>query len=98
MANKTINLNRSASSGTYIIGKIVCDATADYDLNNSDVTCRIYVRKDNDDTLLTIKTGGIPCLAFNLVQYRREPVIMPFSLFIDGSRRSFRLCAVQRIR
>lgn len=58
MANKTINLNRSASSGTYIIGKIVCDATADYDLNNSDVTCRIYVRKDNDDTLLTIKTGG----------------------------------------
>lgn len=58
MANKTIELNRSASSGTYIIGKIVCDATADYELNNSDVTCRIYVRKDNDNTLLTIKTGG----------------------------------------
>ena len=58
MANKTIELNRSVSSGTYIIGKIVCDATADYELNNSDVTCRIYVRKDNDDTLLTIKTGG----------------------------------------
>lgn len=58
MANKTIELNRSASSGTYIIGKIVCDATADHTLNNSDVTCRIYVRKDNDSTLLTIKTGG----------------------------------------
>lgn len=58
MANKTIELNRSVSSGTYIIGKIVCDATADYELNNSDATCRIYVRKDNDDTLLTIKTGG----------------------------------------
>ena len=58
MANKTIELNRSASSGTYIIGKIVCDATADNEKNNSDVTCRIYVRKDNDSTLLTIKTGG----------------------------------------
>lgn len=58
MASKTIELNRSASSGTYIIGKIVCDATADYEKNNSDVTCRIYVRKDNDSTLLTIKTGG----------------------------------------
>ena len=58
MANKTIDLNRSGTSGTYIIGKIVCDATADYDLNNSDVTCRIYVHKDNDSTLLTVKTGG----------------------------------------
>ena len=58
MASKTIDLNRSAASGTYIIGKIVCDATADYEKNNSDVTCRIYVRKDNDSTLLTIKTGG----------------------------------------
>ena len=58
MANKTIDLNRSTSSGSYIIGKIVCDATADYDHNNSDVTCRIYVHKGNDDTLLTIKTGG----------------------------------------
>ena len=58
MANKTIELNRSAASGSYIIGKIVCDATADYSLNNSDVTCRIYVRKDNDSTLLTIPTSG----------------------------------------
>ena len=58
MASKTIELNRSATSGTYIIGKIVCDATADYEKNNSDVTCRIYVRKDNDSTLLTVKTGG----------------------------------------
>lgn len=58
MANKTIELNKSASSDSYIVGKIVCDATADYELNNSDVTCRIYVRKDNDSTLLTIKTGG----------------------------------------
>ena len=58
MANKTIELNRSATSGSYIIGKIVCDTTADYDRNNSDVTCRIYVRKDNDSLTLTIPTGG----------------------------------------
>ena len=58
MANKTIELNKSASSGSYLVGKIVCDATADYELNNSDVTCRLYVRKDNDETLLTIDTGG----------------------------------------
>ena len=58
MASKTINLNRSATSGSYIIGKIVCDSTADYILNNSDVTCRIYVHKGNDSTLLTIPTGG----------------------------------------
>lgn len=58
MATKTINLNKSASSGNYIIGKIVCDSTADYDLNNSDVTCRIYVHKDNDGMLLTIPTSG----------------------------------------
>lgn len=58
MANKTIDLARSVSSGSYIVGKIVCDATADYDQNNSDVTCRIYVCKGNDDTLLTIPTSG----------------------------------------
>lgn len=58
MANKTINLNRSATSGSYIIGKIVCDATADDNLNNSDVTCRIYVRKANDGMTLTIPTSG----------------------------------------
>ena len=58
MASKTIELNRSATSGSYIIGKIVCDATADYDQNNSDVTCRIYVHKGNDSTLLTIPSSG----------------------------------------
>ena len=58
MANKTIELNRSASSGSYIIGKIDCDATADHALNNSDVTCRLYVRKDNDGLTLTVPTSG----------------------------------------
>lgn len=58
MASKTIELSRSATSGSYIIGKIVCDSTADYDHNNSDVTCRIYVRKDNDGLTLTVPTSG----------------------------------------
>lgn len=58
MANTTIDLKRSASSGNYIVGKIVCDATADYDQNNSDLTCRLYVRKANDTTELTIPTSG----------------------------------------
>lgn len=58
MANTTIDLQRSASSGNYIVGKIVCDATADYDQNNSDLTCRLYVRKANDSTHLTIPTSG----------------------------------------
>ena len=58
MATGTINLNKSASSGNYIIGKIVWDATADEDLNESNVTCRIYVRKDNDGLLLTVPTSG----------------------------------------
>ena len=66
MANKTFELNKSASSGSYLVGKIVCDATADYERNNSDVTCRIYVRKDNDETLLTIKTGGTWTYSMNI--------------------------------
>jgi hypothetical protein len=58
MAHTTIDLNRSAASGSYIVGKIVCDATADYNQNNSDLTCRLYVRKANDGTQLTIPTSG----------------------------------------
>ena len=58
MESKTIELNRSDPSGSYIVGKIVCDATADYNQNNSDVTCRLYVRKANDSTQFTIPTSG----------------------------------------
>lgn len=58
MASGTITLNKSASSGSYIQSKIVWYATADEDKNESDTTCKIYVRKDNDDTLLTIATTG----------------------------------------
>lgn len=58
MANKTITLGKSASSGNYIQAKIVCDSTADFDTNKSNVTCRLYVRKDNDGMTLTIPTSG----------------------------------------
>lgn len=58
MATKTITLNKSASSGNYIQAKIVCYSSADYDTNKSDVTCKLYVRKDNDGLTLTIPTTG----------------------------------------
>lgn len=58
MATGTITLNKSASSGNYIQSKIVWYGTADEDQNNSDVTCRIYVRKDNDGLTLTVPTSG----------------------------------------
>lgn len=58
MASGTINLTQSATSGSYIDSKIVWYATADEEKNESDVTARIYVRKDNDDTTLTIATTG----------------------------------------
>ena len=58
MASGTITLNKSASSGNYIQSKIVWYGTADEDKNNSDVTCRIYVRKDNDGLTLTVPTSG----------------------------------------
>ncbi len=58
MATKTITLSKSASSGNYIQAKIVCYSSADYDTNKSDVTCKLYVRKDNDSMTLTIPTSG----------------------------------------
>ena len=58
MATKTITLNKSASSGNYIQAKIECYSSADYDTNKSDVTCKLYVRKDNDGMTLTIPTSG----------------------------------------
>lgn len=58
MATKTITLGKSASSGNYIQAKIVCYSSADYDTNKSDVTCKLYVRKDNDSMTLTIPTSG----------------------------------------
>lgn len=58
MATKTITLGKSASSGNYIQAKIVCYSSADFDTNKSDVTCKLYVRKDNDSMTLTIPTSG----------------------------------------
>lgn len=58
MATKTITLGKSASSGNYIQAKIDCYSSADYDTNKSNVTCKLYVRKDNDSMTLTIPTSG----------------------------------------
>lgn len=58
MATKTITFGKSASSGSYIQAKIECYSSADYDTNKSNVTCKLYVRKDNDSMTLTIPTSG----------------------------------------
>ena len=58
MASGTINFAQSASSGSYIDAKIEWSATADKDNNSSDVTAKLYVRKDNTDMTLTIETVG----------------------------------------
>lgn len=58
MAGATINLSKSASTGSYIIGKIVWNSVVDNDANNSDVTASLYVRKDSHDMILTIPTEG----------------------------------------
>lgn len=59
MASGTINLTQSATSGSYIDGKIVWSASADNDANVSkNVTAKLYVRKDNTDTALTVATQG----------------------------------------
>lgn len=66
MATKTITLGKSASSGNYIQAKIECNATADFDTNKSDVTCRLYIRKDNDGLTLTIPTSGTWTYSLNI--------------------------------
>lgn len=59
MANGTINLGRSATSGGYIEAKIVWRSTADIASNSSkNVTAELYVRKNNTHTILTIPTSG----------------------------------------
>lgn len=59
MANGTINLNKSKTSGSYIEGKIVWEATADSGTNVSkNVVAKLYVRKGSTETTLTIPTGG----------------------------------------
>lgn len=58
MANKTIDFTQSASSGSYIVGKIEVSSTADSANNTSDVVANLYVRKDSTDMTLTIPTQG----------------------------------------
>lgn len=58
MAGATINLSKSASSGSYIIGKIVWSSVVNNDANNSDVTASLYIRKDSTAMILTIPTEG----------------------------------------
>lgn len=58
MASATINLNKSVSSGNYIIGKIEWSSTADNNSNTSGVTAKLYVRKYNDSVTLTVPTSG----------------------------------------
>lgn len=58
MAGATINLSKSASSGSYIIGKVVWSSVVNNDVNNSDVTASLYIRKDSTAMILTIPTEG----------------------------------------
>lgn len=58
MAGATINLSKSASSGSYIIGKVVWSSVVNNDANNSDVTASLYIRKDSTAMILTIPTEG----------------------------------------
>lgn len=59
MASGTINLSKSKTSGSYIEGKIEWEATADSGTNVSkNVVAKLYVRKGNADTTLTVPTEG----------------------------------------
>ena len=60
MANGSFELTRSSlnSSGSYIAAKIDWTSTADKEANKSDVTAKLYVRKGNDNLILTETTGG----------------------------------------
>lgn len=58
MAGGTINFSQSASSGSYVDGRIVWRSVSDNNANNSDVTASIYVRKGHTDMTLTVATSG----------------------------------------
>ncbi len=58
MAGSSFEFTKSATSGSYIEGKIVWSSTADNDTNRSQVRADIYVRKASTSTELTIPTEG----------------------------------------
>lgn len=57
MASGSFNLTKS-SGDAYIVGMIKWSSTANTSGNYSAVKATIYVRKDNDSTILTIPTSG----------------------------------------
>ena len=58
MASGTILLTPSATSGSYVAGKLVWSSTADAAGNCSQLTAELYARKDSTTTILTIPTYG----------------------------------------
>lgn len=58
MASGTINLANSASSGSYLAGKVVWSSTSNTAGNYSDVTATIYAKKCHTSTVLTVATVG----------------------------------------
>lgn len=59
MASGTIDFTQSATSGSYIDGKIVWTSTVvDVTKRWSSLNVKLYVRKDSTDTTLTIPTEG----------------------------------------
>lgn len=58
MANGTINLNKSSSSGKYIVGKIEWSSTTNSADNKSSVTCSLWVKKGDPSQTLTVPTEG----------------------------------------
>jgi hypothetical protein len=59
MASGTITFDKSKSSGTYIQGRVVWEATADKAANAStDVSATLYVKKDDPKVNLTVATSG----------------------------------------
>ena len=58
MATKTITFSASQSYGSYVQGKIELTSSSETSSNTSDVTAKIYVRKADHDSTLTIPTEG----------------------------------------
>lgn len=58
MAGGTINFTQSATSGSYIDGKIVWTSELDTSANSSRVIAKLYVRKANTTMTLTVPTEG----------------------------------------
>ena len=60
MASGTIIFDKSnkTSSGSYVLGKIEYEYTQSDPDNSTTITCKVYVKKANDSTKLTVTTNG----------------------------------------